>query len=212
MKAFFPCQIPQECFSYSCSLQLHSWHSLRGPLLCLVFFSPPFIPGPSSSWCLLFLPFSSDSCSLLLTTSPWHFTLYEARGLEALSFTSIASLLKAPYWSSVPRWLFCLVSWWPFRLIFLRSLFPHSLNQSFSLPATSGRTFKPDARHCLCSHIWFPVLQLLPQQEEIPWKQSLLKVRLDPWSVPRHEWSWLVCCANSRLLLLVLQQFVYRGN
>lgn len=36
--------------------------------------------------------------------------------------------------------------------------FFHSLNLSFSVPATGGGTFKPEARYCPCSHIWFPLL------------------------------------------------------
>lgn len=54
----------------------------------------------------------------------------------------------------------------------------------------------------VCSHIWFPVLLWLPQQEEITWMERLLKAQLCLWSMHRCEWFCLVCCTNARLLLL----------
>lgn len=110
-------------------------HSIRGPLLCPVCFSPPF--GPSS-WCLLFLPFSSSWCSLLLTTSPWHFPLYEERGWKPYLLP-----ILLPCWQSSIL-IFCplmalLVSWCPFRFYPSLSPFPFSrLSKSIYFLAASN--------------------------------------------------------------------------
>lgn len=117
------------------SSQRYSRHSLHGSLLCLVCFRPPFIPCPSS-WCLFFLPFSSCSCSLLFFHDfSLALHLGWGGGLEARSFTTCASRLAKLHTDLLS--LDGPFVWFPdgrsdsfFSLLFLHSLFPHSLSLS----------------------------------------------------------------------------------
>lgn len=156
-KCFSPVTFPRMfliiLFLSAVLLEVHPFYVL--PSLDLHLF--PTLPPDafvSPLHCLFMLP-SFTSFSLTLH-------LVGGRGLETLCFTT-----SACHWQS-SMLIFC-----PLMVLFFNFLmaipihfspfsfsvpFLHSLNQSFSVPAASGGTFNPEARHCPCCHIWFPLL------------------------------------------------------